>query len=179
MSGETAPEVAFRSLRREDFALVDHWFAQPHVAEWWPEHDLGIDAEASFGPAVDGREPTDVFVVECAGRAVGLVQRCALADYPEYAAALGRADGATIDYLIGEPDMVGVGIGPVLVDRFTARTFDDLPGVDEVVVSVQQGNRRSWRALEKGGFTRVFAGMVESGDPSDRGPSYVYVRRRR
>ncbi len=47
-----------------------------------------------------------------------------------------------------------------------------------MAVAVQQDNRRSWRALEKAGYSRVFAGMIESDDPSDAGPSYLYVRLR-
>ena len=47
-----------------------------------------------------------------------------------------------------------------------------------IVAAVQQGNRRSWRALEKAGFSRTWAGQLESDDPSDAGPSYVYVRAR-
>jgi hypothetical protein len=43
---------------------------------------------------------------------------------------------------------------------------------------VQQANHRSWRALEKAGYDRVFTGMIESEDPSDSGPSYVYLRSR-
>jgi aminoglycoside 6'-N-acetyltransferase len=103
-----------------------------------------------------------------------------MADEPAYAAALG-ADlslAAGIDYLIGEPDAVGVGIGPQVIAAFSAHTFATAHGIEEIVVGVQQANRRSWRALEKAGYTRVFAGMIESDDPSDAGPSYVYVRRR-
>jgi RimJ/RimL family protein N-acetyltransferase len=45
-----------------------------------------------------------------------------------------------------------------------------------VVTSVDQANRRSWRALEKIGFQRVWAGVLDSDDPSDKGPTFVYVR---
>ena len=50
--------------------------------------------------------------------------------------------------------------------------------IDRMGVAVQQANHRSWRALEKAGYDRVFEGMIESDDPSDAGPSYVYVRAR-
>ena len=65
-----------------------------------------------------------------------------------------------------------------MIELFTASTFDRYPGVGAVVVDVQQANRPSWRALEKAGFHRVFAGTIDSDDPSDAGPAYVYVRRR-
>jgi aminoglycoside 6'-N-acetyltransferase len=40
---------------------------------------------------------------------------------------------------------------------------------------VQIENRPSWRALEKAGYRRTWSGLVDSGDPSDDGPSHVYV----
>ena len=61
---------------------------------------------------------------------------------------------------------------------FTALTLERYGDTEGVAVAVQQGNRRSWRALEKAGYDRVFTGSIESDDPSDDGPSYVYVRRR-
>jgi aminoglycoside 6'-N-acetyltransferase len=42
----------------------------------------------------------------------------------------------------------------------------------------QQENVASWRALEKAGFERIFAGPLESDDPSDSGPAFVYALRR-
>ena len=73
---------------------------------------------------------------------------------------------------------LGVGLGPVIVDSFTVSTFERYGDIDQVAVAVQQANRRSWRALEKAGYDRVYAGTIDSDDPSDAGPSYTYLRRR-
>jgi aminoglycoside 6'-N-acetyltransferase len=113
------------------------------------------------------------------GRPAGMVQRYLIDDYPSWSAAIQAGRAAGIDYLVGEEELTGQGIGSRIIDAFTALTFDRHAGIDEVVVAVQQENRPSWRALEKAGFTRVFAGTIESTDPSDEGPSYLYVRRRR
>jgi aminoglycoside 6'-N-acetyltransferase len=128
---------------------------------------------------VDGDDPTEAFIVELAGRPVGFVQRYLLDDYPQWRTAVGIERAAGIDYLIGVAELVGAGLGPVLVDAFTTSTFERYGHIDHVAVAVQQANRRSWRALEKAGYDRVFAGEIDSDDPSDAGPSYTYVRRRR
>jgi hypothetical protein len=39
----------------------------------------------------------------------------------------------------------------------------------------QQANIASWRALERAGYVRVRAGMIDSDDPSDAGPAFVYA----
>jgi aminoglycoside 6'-N-acetyltransferase len=148
------------------------------VAPWWPDEYTDDAIEATYGPMVDGTDPAEGFVVELDGRSVGFVQRYLLDHYPAWRSALGIERGAGIDYLIGAEDLTGVGVGPVMVDAFSTVTLLRYPDADCVAVAVQQANRRSWRALEKAGFDRVFAGTINSDDPSDAGPSYVYVRRR-
>ena len=65
-----------------------------------------------------------------------------------------------------------------MIDGLVEETWASHAGVQLVVAAVQQANRRSWRALEKVGFRRVWAGEIVSDDPSDEGPNYVYVRQR-
>ena len=134
--------------------------------------------EASYGPTVDGADPTEGFIIDLEGRPVGFVQRYRLDDYPAWSVALGIERAAGIDYMIGVPELTGVGLGPIIVDSFTVMTFERYRDIDRMGVAVQQANHRSWRALEKAGYERVFEGMIESDDPSDDGPSYVYVRHR-
>ena len=80
--------------------------------------------------------------------------------------------------MIGVAELTGVGLGPVIVESFTALTFERYADIERMGVAVQQANHRSWRTLEKAGYDRVFEGMIDSDDPSDAGPSYVYVRAR-
>lgn len=74
------------------------------------------------------------------------------------------------------PTVVGRGVGPEIIGQFIDDTWRQLPDVSTIAVSVQQANRQSWRALEKAGFRRAWEGMLESDDPSDAGPSYIYLR---
>jgi RimJ/RimL family protein N-acetyltransferase len=50
--------------------------------------------------------------------------------------------------------------------------------VTDIVVTVQQANVGSWRILEKVGFQRRWEGELDSPDPSDQGPEYLYALRR-
>ena len=171
-------DIGFRPLERADLVILARWLAAPHVARWWREDATPEAVEASYGPSVDGRDPTELFVVEVDGEPVGMVQRYRLEDEPSWAAAIGTTDGVGIDYLIGVEELTGKGIGARMIDAFTTMTFERYPDVDRVVVAVQQENAPSWRALENAGYRRVFAGTIASGDPSDEGPSYLYVRPR-
>lgn len=175
-------QVSFRRLQREDFALLSDWFARPHVEPWWREAYDVHSIEQHYGPGVDGLDPTELFIVEQDGQPVGFAQWYLFHDNPEWERSLEPAgkhiDAAGIDYLIGEEAMTGHGFGPSMINDFVAQTWPRYPGTSQVVVAVQQANRRSWRALEKAGFERTWAGIVASDDPSDDGPSYVYVLRR-
>ncbi len=149
---------------------------------WWrEEHDLAA-VEASYGPAVDGVEPIEVFVIEGDGQPIGMIQRYRLSDHPQWERALAvaatPADAACIDYLIGVETLTGKGLGGEIIGRLVEDTWELYPDLSAIVVPVQQANQRSWRALEKSGFRRTWSGMLDSDDPSDEGPSYVYVRYR-
>lgn len=84
-------------------------------------------------------------------------------------------DAAGMDDLIGDATLLGRGLGPRLLGQFLDEVLPRYHEIASVALSVAQDNRRSWRALEKLGLTRAWAGDVFSEDPSDEGPSDVYV----
>jgi len=174
--------IRFRPLDREDFVMLSAWLASAHVAAWWRDPSDLETIESEYGPAIDGKDPTEVFVVERYGEPIGLIQRYLVSDNPTYGHALEPAatpgDAAGIDYLIGDEHLLGKGIGSEMIDLFCEETFARYRDCSVLTVAVQQVNRRSWRALEKAGFVRRWAGMFDSGHPSDEGPSFVYVRYR-
>jgi aminoglycoside 6'-N-acetyltransferase len=172
-------DLELRPMRRDDLPLLLGWFGQPHVSEWWRDEPADLaGVEAEYGACIDGDDPTELFVIEADGRSVGMIQRYLFADEPEWAAAftdiVDVTDAAGIDYLIGDPGAIGRGLGSATITRFAAMVFDWRP-VRSIVVTVQQTNPASWRVLEKAGFDRVWAGEIDSPDPSDAGPEYAYV----
>lgn len=172
--------ITFRPLRRADFPLVARWLAEPLVARWWNDDPSPEAIERDFGPVVDGSEPAEVFLAGRDGRDFGLVQRYAMASYPEYGAELAPvcpvpAGALSIDYLIGEPDQRGRGTGAALIAAFVAETWAACPDADDVLVPVAVGNVASWRALERAGFTRVAEGPLTPDNPVDPPDHYVYL----
>jgi aminoglycoside 6'-N-acetyltransferase len=176
---DTFQNVGFRPLRRADLPLLFDWLRRPHVAEWWREVPQDLSSvEAEYGPCIDGVDPTEVFVVHVDDSPAGMIQRYLLADEPEWSAVLDAivdvSNAAGIDYLIGEGDAVGKGLGTAMIGLFVRVVFEWRP-VDSIVVTVQQANVASWRILEKAGFQRIWSGDLDSPDPSDEGPEHVYV----
>jgi aminoglycoside 6'-N-acetyltransferase len=166
-------------MARDDLPRLDRWLREPHVAQWWRGEPADLAAvEAKYGPCVDGDDPTELFVIEDAAGPVGMIQRYLFSDEPEWATVLGEivevTDAAGIDYLIGDPAAIGRGVGSAAVAAIVPMVFDWRP-VRSIVVTVQQANTASWRVLDKAGFRRVWNGVLDSPDPSDEGPEYVYT----
>jgi aminoglycoside 6'-N-acetyltransferase len=181
---DLAAALTFRRLERRDLPELSSWLSDPEVGRWWPD-DRRLDAlESSYGPGIDGVDPTEVFVVEIGGRSSGIIQRYRTSDDPSWQETLRRAMPALgeatagIDYLLGRPEVRRRGVGTKMIDVFSGRLFDELADVTAIVVAVQQANRPSWRALERAGYRRVWAGTLASSDPSDAGASYLYRRDR-
>jgi RimJ/RimL family protein N-acetyltransferase len=135
------PALAFRPLAYEDLPVLEGWLAEPHVAPWY---DTPPDLTAKYGPRIDGTHPVRVHLLLVDDRPAGLFQ-CYEAPDAE----------AGIDYLIGDPDLVGRGIGTQAIWAYVRDTvLPAHPAAGHVVADPTPDNLRSVRALEKAGFVR-------------------------
>ncbi len=176
--------ITFARLRRADFPLLVRWLSDPVVARWWAHETSLAAVERDFGAAVDGTEQTQIFLACAGGRPIGLIQRYRIADEPDYGAELSALcpvpPGAmSIDYLIGEADCRGRGLGTAMIAEFVAAIWSDHPEATAVVVAVHADNAVSWRTLQRVGFGRVAAGELAPDNPVDSREHYVYRLDRR
>ena len=103
-----------------------------------------------------GPSPTRQFLIVLDGRPAGMIQTYLVTDHPEWQQLVQVDDDvAGVDLLIGEPDLVGHGLGPRILAAFTRDVVFVDPAVNAVVATVEESNRRSWRAFEKAGFWYV------------------------
>jgi aminoglycoside 6'-N-acetyltransferase len=150
--------------------LLGTWLAAPHVRDWW-NHDPSPDAiERDFGGSIDGAEPGEDWIAELDGRPIGLVQYSRFRDYPDYVGEMAPvypvgAGVASIDYLVGDPDMTGRGTGSAMISAFVTFVWTHDPTTTSLVVPVNSANERSWRALLRAGFRRVARGELDPDNP--------------
>jgi aminoglycoside 6'-N-acetyltransferase len=162
---------AFRRLERADFALLARWLASPHVRTWW-NHEVEPEAlERDFGDSVDGVEAGEDWIAELDGVPVGLVQYSRFRDYPDYleevAVVYPVGDGAaSIDYLVGDVERVGRGVGTAMIAEFVEFVWTHDRSATHLVVPVNSANERSWRALLRAGFRTVARGEMNPDDPA-------------
>jgi aminoglycoside 6'-N-acetyltransferase len=145
--------IAFEPLRREHLPLLREWLAREHVRRWW--HD-GSQSLGHAEDALAGRDPTEYFLIVLDGRPIGMIETYLVADNPDWGTTIGEGEGvAGLVLLIGEKDAIGRGLGPQVLAQFAREVVFARPGTQAVVATVEEPNRRSWRAFEKAGFRHV------------------------
>jgi aminoglycoside 6'-N-acetyltransferase len=147
--------IEFAPLTEDDLPLLREWLEREHVRLWWREP---IEDELT-------QDRSGRYVIVVDGRPVGMIQTYLVADHPDWEAVVGAEPGlAGVDLLVGEEDAVGRGIGPQALAAFAEEVVFARPGTRACVATVEEPNRRSWRAFEKAGFRHV-ADVEEDGLP--------------
>jgi aminoglycoside 6'-N-acetyltransferase len=150
----------------EDLDMVEDWLATPHVARWFL---AGSSLEQEIGQVLDGvsgRQPVHMLVAVRADTAIGWCQwyRCDVD--PRWATDVGAGPGDVgIDYAIGDPALVGHGLGTELVGALLRLVRTEHPGC-AVVSDPDERNTASRRVLEKNGFGLVAVRSLPS-EPTD------------
>lgn len=179
------PEVAGgvlgrRPLRPEDLGRLGTWLADPVVAWWWCAVDASpAGVERQYGPVARGVAPEDVDVALLDGRPIGIVETCPVRthrrDLVEFSRLTAVPRGAVrMDYLIGEPELRGRGIGPRMIRAAAVEAWRRHPGARALLAAVSVSNLPSWRALEKAGWHRAGEGDVRTACPYLSPRTYAY-----
>jgi aminoglycoside 6'-N-acetyltransferase len=146
--------IEFRPLAETDLALVGDWLGREHAARWW--RDPIEESLAEYREAIEGHDPTDHYLIVLDGRPVGMMQTYLVSDYPEWEEIVEVGPGvAGVDILIGEEALIGQGLGPNVLADFVERVVFGDAKTHACVATVEEANRRSWRAFEKAGFRHV------------------------
>lgn len=159
----------FRLVGQADLPLLTRWRRAEHVTRWWGESG---DLEAEY---LTGTDPVRYFIALLDGHPAGVVQHYHWSDFSIEAAMIeAQPEEDGIDYFLGEPELLGSGLGPAMLQAFLDQVVRPDGTRGGVRIDVAQDNRRSWRCLEKLGFKRVLEGVPIANEP---GPHYVYALR--
>lgn len=148
-----APEMRKVELETFDHKLHSEmllcWLRRSHVACWWGDAQQGMDNAAHCGPETHA-------IIVADGKPVGYLcwqkpaqqelDAAGLADLPQ-----GLVD---IDILIGEPELLGRGIGSQALGLLLARLRQD-SAIRFAGLGTSVSNTRAIRAYERAGF-RLF-----------------------
>lgn len=173
MSSKT-PNISLRPLEIDDLPRLVDWINAPHVARFWDGLTDLAALTAKYGPRIGGDTKTHVFIANLNDVPIGMIQCYRHDDFPDWNATVGIDNAAGIDYLIGNLEFIGQGIGPHIIREMVKRAFELYTDIDTIVSAPQQDNRASCRALEKSGFTLKECRKLDSDCISDAGVSCIY-----
>ncbi len=157
--------LEFRRLAEADLPALFMWLGRPHVAKWYGSAPTSFaEVVARYESRTLSDHPVSAYIFTRDGVDAGYVQCYPVALFPEYAAALGAETGvAGMDVLIGEPALVGRGIGPEVIRAFARDIVFADARVTACVAGPEEGDAAGIRAFEKAGFRRWKVVKSEAG----------------
>ena len=148
--------IAFRPLVANDLPQLHELLRREHVKRWWNEHGTLEDTTAHYLPSIEGREPTDHYVILVDERPAGMIETYLVSDHPDYDDVVRVGPGvAGVDLLIGEQDLTGRGIGSEALRRFVVDVVFARSETHACIAGVDVENAASLRAFAKAGFTPI------------------------
>jgi aminoglycoside 6'-N-acetyltransferase len=137
-------------------ALLAEWLPRPHVARWWGDPQQAL-------AAIQEHPADTAALIEVDARPVGFV--CWQRISPAERAAAGLDDLpddlVDVDIMIGDPDLLGRGVGPAALRQLVARLGAE--GVHLVGLAGAVANVRALKAYAKAGF-QPFRDFREAGE---------------
>jgi len=165
--------IGFRPLTADDLPLLYEWLQREHVQRWWTDRETYDEVVQHYLPAIEGSEPTDLYLILSEGLPVGFIQTYRVSDYPEYRDLVAVEEGvAGVDLFVAEPELTGRGFGSEALRRFVADIVFSDPEIHACVADPDAENIASLRAFEKAGF-RVVRRFV---DPNDHDKLHALLR---
>lgn len=141
--------LALRTFEEWDLPTVRRWLALPHVAKWYTEPQ---DWLYELEHRKDEFRWLHHFIAEADGVPFGFCQ------YYEYRMGgeswqgdLPVGGSYSIDYLIGEPSLLGRGLGKWMILQLVRRVRAQT-GAARILVQPEPENAASCRALASAGF---------------------------
>jgi RimJ/RimL family protein N-acetyltransferase len=155
-------DLALRRMRDEvaDHERIVDWRNRPHVREWWDPDDPPLTLEAAieeFREASDPSRPTEVAIIEVDEVAAGYLQFYPWDGEQPYLEEVGimlPVGAWGLDILIGEPSLLGRGIGSRAVRLISDHLFATA-GATAVALATEAGNARAQAAYTRAGMHTV------------------------
>jgi aminoglycoside 6'-N-acetyltransferase len=144
-----------------DFERQLRWLNEPHVNRWWSRRRVTRDeVRAKYLPRIQGQQKTQCLVALLGGRPAGFVQTYRIEDHAVYAQGFVLPRGGwSLDWFIGEPDLIGHGHGARLLDGFVSRWLWARRDVVYAVAGSSVDNVAAEKSYERAHFAAWFSTM--------------------
>jgi aminoglycoside 6'-N-acetyltransferase len=155
--------VRFRRLRVADLSLMHRWLNTGFVMQWYGKRQRTREEIArKYAPRIEGREPTDPYLILYGQTPIGYIQTYVIDHYPDYSRVVQVESGAAgVDLFIGEAGYIHKGLGAPALVKFLREVVFAGTGITCCVVDPEPANRAAIRAYEKAGFHHLKTVQVQ------------------
>jgi aminoglycoside 6'-N-acetyltransferase len=165
--------IGFRRLNADDLRVLHEWLQREHVRRWWREHETYDEVVRHYLPAIEGREPTDLYLIVSDGKTAGFIQTYRTDDHPEYRDLVEVEEGvAGVDLFLADEELTGRGLGSEVLREFVRDVVFAEPATQACIADPDTDNLASIRAFEKAGF----AAVRQFVDPADGDRLHTLMR---
>jgi len=109
-------------MTEADLSLLERWLAADHVIPWWGPAPTGEQVAAHYLPYIRHEQPVDAYLIVVDGAPVGYLQVFRVSDWPAFwpqgQPYTSEPDATGIDLLLGEKELVGHGLGTLVIRQF-------------------------------------------------------------
>lgn len=153
-------EVSFLPLQEQHISLLQGWFKEPHVAEFWQESEPDLKTLFLSKLPESGVTP---YIIAAGQKPIGYIQSyeaCKVGGgwWPD-----AKEGTFGIDQFIGDPNYIGKGFGTEILKKFTHHLFSKMQA-SEIITDPDPKNERAIRAYEKAGFETVGPTQTPDGE---------------
>lgn len=168
MKNNLLKNLSIEPLSSEHFSKMHKWFNHPHVQQFyslksWTEEETN----KKLTPYLNSTSSIKGFIVLMNNNPIAYLQYCALAYNPwpdqDFSDEV-VLNGVGIDFLIGEPDLVGQGLGSNIIEYFLKEII--WPHYQYCIADPDIKNIASIKTLEKCDF--VIHKKIKTTDTLDR-----------
>lgn len=150
--------LELRLLEDNDIEMIERWLNKEHVKRWYEIPHLNITIDDWMGEIAErnGEFKWLTYLIALwQGKPIGLCQYYKCADsLDEDFGTLEIAGSYGIDYLIGEEDYLGKGLGKGIVFLLVKKLFS-FPDAQRVTADIDKENRASEKTLLSCGFSLI------------------------
>ncbi len=154
--------ISFLPVEEQHISLLRKWLKEPHVTEFWQETQDEEKFRIKFLKKFPERGVT-AFIISVNSNPVGYIQyyeACKVGDgwWPD-----AKPGTFGIDQFIGDPNLIGKGLGTAIIKKFVNHLFHKLKA-EEIIADPEPKNERAIRAYEKVGFKALGEIKTPGGD---------------
>jgi len=158
-------------LQRSDLSLMHKWLSAGPAQKWYGKGQASsYQAVADhYMPYIEGRKPTQAFLIRYDDQPIGYIQTYLIRDYPDYSSYVQVEEGAAgLDLFIGEEDFIHKGLGVAIIKKFLGDFVFVNPRVTCCALGPEPDNIGAIRTYEKAGFKYIKSIQLAEAEEPER-----------